>query len=110
MKKNLIQLASLFLALTIVSTSFAAPDKPVAGKVTAVAEGSITISSKKKGETTFKTGSETKVIKADGTAGTLGEIKSGARIRVTTASSPDQAGTIQIVEKKKDKAAGNSEE
>lgn len=109
MKRKLTQWASLLLAITMASTSFAAPDKPAAGKVSMVAEGSITISNKKKGETTFKTNSDTKVIKADGTAGSLSEIRSGANIRVTVGSSPDQAGTIQIIEKK-DKASGNSEE
>lgn len=109
MKKSLIKLASFAFAIAIASSSFAAEGKPSAGKVSAVADGSITVANKKSGDQIFKTGADTKVLKADGSAGSLSDIKSGVKVKVTAGSAPDQAAQIQIVEAKKkddgDKAA-----
>lgn len=109
MKKSLHLLATLLFTVAIASTAFAG-DKPSSGKVSAIADGSLTLANKKTGNTTFKTGSDTKVLKADGSAGSLSDIKDGAHIKVTAGSAPDQAAQIQIVEKKKDgEKAGKSD-
>lgn len=99
MKKSLTLLAAALVALA--STSFAG-DKPASGKVSAVSGDSITLANKKTGDKTFKTGADTKVLKADGSTGTLSDIKDGSLLKITAGSSPDQAAQIQIVEKKKD--------
>lgn len=105
MKKSLIKIATAFCAVAIATSSFAGKDgekaKGFAGKVSAVADGTITVANKKLGDQTFKTSADTKVLKADGTAGSLSDIKSGSMIRVTAGSAPDQAASIQVVEKKK---------
>lgn len=114
MKKSLIKLTAFAFAVAIATTSFAADGakegkKGLAGKVSTVADGSITIASKKLGDQSFKTGSETKVLKADGSAGSLSDLKSGASVRITPDPSGEQASQIQIVEhKKKDDAEKTS--
>ena len=105
MKKSLIKVATALFAVAIATSSFAGKDgekaKGVGGKVSAVADGTITVANKKLGDKTYKTSADTKVVKADGTAGTLSDIKSGSMIRVTAGAAPDQAASIQIVERKK---------
>ena len=114
MKKSLFKLATAFFVVAIATSSFAGESgkkpKGIVGKVSAVADGTITVANKKTGDQTFKTSADTKVLKADGTAGSLSDLKSGAMIRVTASASPDQAATIQVVEKKKKDASATAKD
>lgn len=110
MKKNLIRFTALLFAAALATTSFAADgakekkgDKPTAcrGKITALADGTLTVSNKKKGDTTFKTNAETKYLKADGTAGTASDIKTGTPVAVTPGKSPDEAAKVKVITPKK---------
>ena len=108
MKKHLITLATVLIALAAAPASFAGKhDKEggIAGKVSAVANGSVTITNKKEGDRILKTDASTKVTKLDGTAGALSDITAGAHVRVKAGTAPDQAAEIRIVEHKKKGAA-----
>lgn len=72
------------------------------GKVDAVtADGAVTVSNRKLGDKTFKTDANTKVLKTDGTAGALADVKTGSRVRVSTGTDTSVAQQIQLVERKK---------
>jgi len=112
MKKIIITTLCAAALFTIPQSAFAGQKEKAdkageaAGKVTAVGEGTITITSKKNGEQTFKTDSTTKFAKADGSAATATDIKVGARVKVAPGASPDQAAQISLHEPKaKDGAA-----
>lgn len=110
MKKSLIKFTALLFVVAFATTSFAADgakekktDRPAGsrGKVTAIADGTLTISNKKKGDTTFKTNAETKYLKADGSEGTASDIKTGTPVMVTPGKSPDQAAKVKVLAPKK---------
>lgn len=101
MKKTLVKLAAALLVVTAITSSYAGDAKKegkMAGKVAAVSGDSITINNKKTGEHVIKTDSSTKVLKIDGSAGSVSDVKVGSIVKV-------QDGTIQLVEPKK-KAEG----
>ncbi len=113
MKKSLVKFTALAFAVAIASTSFAADGakedkKGLTGKISTVADGSITVANKKLGDQSFKTGSDTKVLKADGSAGSLSDLKSGSHVRITPDPTGEQASQIQIVEHKKKDGAETS--
>lgn len=110
MKKSLIKFTAFLFVAALATTSFAAEgakekkgDKPAGsrGKVTAMADGTLTVSNKKAGDKTFKTNDSTKYIKADGTTGTASDIKTGTPVIVTPGESPDQAATVKVIAPKK---------
>jgi len=111
MKKSLIKIVTALFTVALATSSFAgkggAKERPTMGKVTAVADGTITISNKRTGDKTFKTSSDTTYAKADGTTGAATDIKVGSMVKVTAGATPDAAASIALFEhKKKDAAAG----
>lgn len=83
--------------------------KPVRGKVSAVADGSITVSSKKGGDQTFKTDANTKFAQTDGTAITLSDIKAGTQVMIKPGAAEGIAAKVTaIVPKKKDKGEADA--
>lgn len=114
MKHTLVKFATTAIVLALATTAFAGKEGGKqggsAGKVSAVADGSITITNKKTGDHTFKTAPETKVVKTDGAAGALSDVKVGSLVRITAAgTAPDQAAQIQLVERKKKDAPKTAE-
>jgi len=110
MKKSLLKFTAILFTAALATTSFAG-DKDAksggafSGKVSVVADGTITVANKKKGDQTFKTSADTKVTKADGTAGAASDIKVGSMVKVVPGTSPDQAAAITLVEHKKKESA-----
>lgn len=105
MKNFLIKSLIALCALAIASSSFAGKGNKKApgyrGKITAVADGSITVSNKKLGDKTYQTNSSTKVVKLDGSEVPLTSLQKGALVRVITGADTSVATEIQAIEKKK---------
>ncbi|CAN5619931.1 hypothetical protein BH09VER1_BH09VER1_13530 [soil metagenome] len=105
MKNFLIKSVIALCATVLATSSFAAKGNKKAagyrGKVTAVADGTVTVSNKKLGDKTYKTDASTKVLKIDGTTGTVADLKTGSLVRVVTGTDADVATEIRAIEKKK---------
>jgi len=104
MKNFLIKSVIALCATVLATSSFAGKGNKAPGyrgKITAVADGTLTVSNKKLGDKTYKTDATTKVLKIDGSAGALTDLKKGALVRVTTGTDTSLATEIQAVEKKK---------
>jgi hypothetical protein len=106
MKKPLLTLTALLFTAALATTSFAGNQEGKAGgafmgKVSASADGTLTVANKKKGDQTFKTSAQTKITRADGTAGTAADLKVGSLVKVVPGTSPDQAAEIKLAEPKK---------
>lgn len=104
--KNFLLKSLIALCATVLATSsFAGKGNKKApgyhGKITAVADGTITVSNRKLGEKTYKTDASTKVLKLDGSAGTLSDLKTGSLVRVATGTDTGLATEIQAIERKK---------
>ncbi len=106
MKKLLFTFTAILFTAALAATSFAEDKEAKAegafkGKVSAVADGTVTVANQKKGDQTFKTSAETKIIKADGTDGAASDLTVGSMVKVTPGTTPDQAAKITFVEPKK---------
>ena len=114
MKKSLLKFTAILFTAALATTSFAGDKEAKAGgafmgKVSTVAEGTITVSNKKKGDQTFKTTADTKITKADGTAAAASDLKVGSIVKVTPGTTPDQAAKITLVGPKKKPEAAKPE-
>lgn len=94
--------AKLLLALLLTLTAFALPlraqdTKEVRGIVTTLVGTTVTIAANKEGEMAYATTAQTKILKLDGTAGTLADLTPGVTVKVATGSNPNEASQIQIV-------------
>lgn len=105
MKNFLIKTVIALCTMLIATSSFAGKGNKRApgyhGKITAVADGTITVSNKKLGEKTYKTDASTKVLKLDGSPGTLSDLKIGSLVRIATGPDTGLATEIQAIERKK---------
>ncbi len=105
MKNFLIKSVIALCATVLATSSFAGKGDKKApgyrGKITALADGSITVSNKKLGDKTFQTNSATKALKIDGTPVALTALQKGSLVRVVTGADASLAVEIQAVEKKK---------
>lgn len=97
MKKHIITTLSIAALLVLPQAIFAGEKGGAVafgGKVTAVADGTITVTNKKSGDKTFKTDAATKYAKADKTDAAAADIKVGSMVKVKAGAAPDQAATI----------------
>jgi hypothetical protein len=92
-------LLSLLAAAAFVVTVHAGE---VRGVVTVALPGSISVATHKDGEMAYEVNAQTKVLKLDGTAGTLADVTAGVVVKVETGSNANQAVAIQIVPPRED--------
>lgn len=103
MKKHIITTLSIAALLVLPQAVFGGEkgekggEGPFGGKITAVAEGTITVTNKKSGDKTFKTDAATKYVKSDKTDAAATDLKVGSTVRVKAGAAPDQAATIILV-------------
>jgi len=99
MKKYIITTLSIAALLVLPQAVFAGEkgEGAFGGKVTAVAEGTITVTNKKSGDKTFKTDAATKYAKSDKTDAAAADLKVGSMVKVKAGAAPDQAATIILV-------------
>ena len=99
MKKHIITALSIAALYALPQTILAGQtgEPAFAGKVSAVAEGTITVTNKKSGDKTFKTDSSTKYAKSDKTDAAAADLKVGSMVKVKAGATPDQAATIIMV-------------
>lgn len=95
MKTKLLSLLFFGAATSLSLQAQDAEDKGVRGVVTTVAETSVAIASNKFGELAYGINAQTRILKADGQAGTTADIPAGTWVRIK--SSANQAVEIQIV-------------
>ncbi|CAN5326556.1 hypothetical protein BH09VER1_BH09VER1_37730 [soil metagenome] len=95
-------LLSILLAVASVALPLRAQEaKPVRGIVTTVVGTSVTIAANKDGEMAYATTPQTKILKLDGTVGSLADLTPGATVKVSIAANANTATEIQIVPAKK---------
>jgi len=100
-RKLLALLAFIFVSLSPRLPAQDAAPANIRGVVTVMQPTSITIASNKFGEMGYAVGPQTKVVKLDGTSGTLADISAGSSVIVTTGSNSSQAIEVRLVEPKK---------
>ncbi len=113
MKKHIITTLSIAALLALPQAVLAGQkggEAAFGGKVTAVSEGTITVTNKKSGDKTFKTDAATKYAKSDKTDAAAADIKVGSMVKVKAGTAPDQAASIILaVPGAKDPAKGGKD-